>query len=201
MENSGKVFIGKLLRADNSSFVAGCRVADLKSPTLGALVKVPLEDKTEIFGLISNISITDDGLVRQIVSGENIPAEYTADNRYNRNLPVEISVLTIGYQQNNIIFHLLPPRPPLSLDMIFLCDTAELIRFTSTGHFGYFRHILRAENFPISELLATHLSQAREMHQASGQKDWFENASKELITLLRDDYATLMSVLSALSDI
>jgi hypothetical protein len=35
----------------------------------------------------------------------------------------------------------------------------------------------------------------------AGHPDWLPAAMQELITLLRDDYATLMSVLGALSDI
>jgi hypothetical protein len=200
MEMQQKIMIGKLLRADNTGFVAGCRVADLQTPGLGMLTRVPIENGTEIYGLISNISITDDGLVRQIVSGVNIPTEYTADNRYNRNLPVEISVLAVGFQQEGHLFHLLPPRPPLSLDVIYLCDQEELIRFTSTGHFGYFRHLLRAVDKPVGELLAAHLREARKAHLTAGNSEWFSAALQELITLLRDDYQTLMSVLGALAD-
>ena len=35
---------------------------------------------------------------------------------------------------------------------------------------------------------------------AAGHAEWVENAAKELITLLRDDYPALMAVLGALSD-
>lgn len=200
MSDTKKIIIGKLLRSDNTGFVAGCRVSELQAPTFGALVKVPIENGSEIYGLVSNISISDDGLVRQIVSGASIPSEYTADNRYNRNLPVEISVLAIGYQEKERIYHLLPPRPPLSLDSIYLCSLDELCNFTSAGHFGYFRHILRAEDLPIGELLAAHLKDARSAHTSKGDETWFNNAAQELITLLRDDYQTLMSVLGALAD-
>lgn len=200
MSDTKKIMIGKLLRSDNTGFVAGCRVSELQAPTFGALVKVPIENGTKIYGLVSNISISDDGLVRQIVSGASIPSEYTADNRYNRNLPVEISVLAVGYQEKEHIYHLLPPRPPLSLDSIYLCSQDELCNFTSAGHFGYFRHILRATDLPIGELLAAHLKDARNAHDLKGAETWFNNAAQELITLLRDDYQTLMSVLGALAD-
>jgi hypothetical protein len=115
----------------------------------------------------------------------------------NRNVPVEMSVLVVGYQEQQIIRHLLPPRPALSLDMIYLCDPDELVQFTSAGRFGYFRHILRSEDTPIGELLSAHISQ---VYQANPDKDWLVTASRELISLLRDDHDTLMSVLGALSD-
>lgn len=201
MINMQKKLIGKLLRANATRVVAGCNASDLINPSLGGLTRIPIEDDLDIYGLICDISILDDGLVRQIVSGINIPAEYTADNRFNRNLPVEINILTIGYQKNDQIFHLLPPRPPLSLDAIYLCDDNELIRFTSGGHFSYFRHVLRAMDLPIGEILAAHMQFAQSAYARAGNENWFIEASKELITLLRDDYPTLMNVLGALTDI
>jgi hypothetical protein len=112
-----------------------------------------------------------------------------------------MSVLTVGYQQGSLISHLLPPRPPLSLDAIYLCDAAEICAFTSAGRFGYFRHVLRAADLPVGELLAAHVQQASAAHTAAGDPAWIESATQELITLLRDDYPTLMSVLGALGDV
>ncbi len=201
MDSEKTIPIGKLLRADNSQFVAGCRVKELDAPALGALCKVKLEDQVDIYGLIINIVINDDGLVKQLVSGVSIPSEYTADNRYNRNLPVEIKVLAVGYQQDGKIYHRLPPRPPLSLDALYLCDAMELVRFTDAGRYGYFRHILRLQDAPVEELLVAHLAQARAAQESLGKVDWYTQACQELITLLRDDYARLVNVLNALAEL
>jgi hypothetical protein len=143
----------------------------------------------------------DDGLVRQLVTSRVLPPEVIADNRDNRNMPVEISIVTIGRRQSGIISHLLPGLPPTNLDMIYRCTSRELCDFTGTGRLGYFRHILRNDELPAGELLAAHLSQAREAHRSGGDPEWFSRATKELITLLRDDYPNLMSVLLALSDL
>ncbi len=188
--------IGRLLRAGTSGFVAGCAVSQFDAPSFGALVRAPLGADYQVYGLIYDIHIEDDGLVRQLVTAGNISAEVMRDNRERRIVPVEMSVLTVGYEQGGKIFHLLPPRPPLSLDVIYGCDPLELARFTSAGHFGYFRHILRAQDAPMGELLAAHLQQA-----GQNNPTWREAATREIITLLRDDYPSLMSVLSALSDI
>jgi len=193
--------IGKLLRADASSFVAGCRVKDMQNPEFGALVKVVLENGDEIFGLIQNIVINDDGLVRQLVSGMSIPSEYTEDNRYNRNLPVEIHVLTVGFRHNGKISHQLPPKPPMSLDKLYYCWDSELIEFTSHGRFGYFRHILRQVDQPVEELLVSHLDKARGAHWDTNEIDWYTHACQELIILLRDDYQRLANVLNALAEL
>jgi len=45
--------------------------------------------------------IDDDGLVRQLVSAEGVDETVIADNRLNRNLPLEIGVLAVGYQQDS----------------------------------------------------------------------------------------------------
>ena len=192
--------IGRLLRASTSEFVVGCRATQITAPAFGALVRVPLDDGTQIFGLIYDIHIDDDGLVRQLVTAEVADEAVIADNRQNRNVPLEMSVLAVGYQQAERIYHLLPPRPPLSLDVIYLCDAAEIRAFTDAGRFGYFRHLLRNKDLPIGELLAAHLQGAQAAHSEAGYPDWSHNAAQELIVLLRDDYPTLMAVLGALSD-
>ncbi len=192
--------IGHLLRSSTTEFVAGCSVSQLEAPAFGALVRAPLDKDYSVYGLIYDIHIDDDGLVRQLVTAGNVSAEVMHDNRERRIVPVEMSVLAVGYEQGGKISHLLPPRPPLSLDVIYLCSDAELAKFTSAGHFGYFRHILQAKDIPVGEVLAAHLQQARQAHQKAKNEMWFGSAAQELITLLRDDYPTLMSVLGALGD-
>jgi hypothetical protein len=192
--------IGRLLRAGTTGFIVGCRVTQIDAPSFGALVRVALDGDYQVYGLIHDIHIDDDGLVRQLVTAETVEEAVIADNRINRNVPLEISVLTVGYKLDGKISHLLPPRPPLSLDVISLCTAEEIRLFTGSGRFGYFRHILRAVDLPVGELLAAHIQQASIAHVEAGEFEWRESATQELITLLRDDYPTLMSVLGALGD-
>ena len=196
-----EIEIGRLLRASTTSCVVGCRVSQAEAPAFGELVKVPLGERHQVYGLIYDIHIDDDGLVRQLVTAEGVDENIIQDNRDNRNVPVEVSVLTVGYKQDGQIFHLLPPRPPLSLDVIYPCEPDELCAFTTAGRFGYFRHILRAQDLPVGELLAAHIQQAQATHRQSGDPAWGDRATQELITLLRSDYPTLMGVLGAISDI
>ena len=192
--------IGRLLRAGTTGFIAGCRVNQLSVPSFGALVRAPLTDGYQVYGLIHDIHIDDDGLVRQLVTADGVSEEVMKDNRERRIVPVEMSVLAVGYEQDCKVHHLLPPRPPLSLDVIYACDEKDVARFTDAGRFGYFRHILSGKDLPIGEVLAAHLLQAGKAHGVNGDA-WREKAVQELITLLRDDYPTLMSVLGALADI
>ncbi len=195
------VKIGRLLRADNRHFVVGCHVSQISRPAYGALVKAPVEQGFDIYGLIYEMRIDDDGLVRQLVTAEGLDENIIADNRLNRNVPLEMSVLAVGYRQGTEIRHLLPPRPPLSLDEIHLCSPDELYEFSNQARFGYFRHILRLREHPLEDLFAAHLAQAHQAHLARGEALWIEAAMQELITLLRDDYALMMNMLSALSDL
>jgi hypothetical protein len=197
--NVTEIETGRLLRSGTTGFVAGCRVNQLDAPAFGALVRAPLGNEYQVFGLIHDIHIDDDGLVRQLVTADHVTNEVMRDNRERRIVPVEMSVITVGYEQNGAISHLLPPRPPLSLDAIYLCDAKDLVRFTSAGHFGYFRHILRAEEVPVGEVLAAHIQQASSAQKANAK--WRDAAIQEVITLLRDDYPTLMAVLGALNEV
>ena len=191
-----QIEIGRLLRAGTTGFVAGCRVNQLEAPAFGALIRAPLSDSYQVYGLIHDIHIDDDGLVRQLVTSNNVSDDVMRDNRENRIVPVEMSVLAVGYEQDGKVHHLLPPRPPLSLDVIYLCSEDELVKFTEK--FGYFRHILNAKDAPIGEVIAAHIQQASAAHK---DKTWKDKATQEAITLLRDDYPTLMSVLGALGEV
>ncbi len=193
--------LGRLLRSGTTGCVVGCRVSQLDAPAFGGLVRIPLGDGSENFALIYDIHIDDDGFVRQLVTADGISEEVIQDNRINRSVPVEISALFVGCRQAGRISHLLPPRPPLTLDAIYACTPAELVEFTAAGRFGYFRHVLRSLDLPVGELLAAHLQQAARAQVAAGNPGWLSAATRELITLLRDDYPTLMSVLSAVAEI
>ncbi len=190
--------IGHLLRSGTTGFVAGCSVSQPEVPDFGSMVRAPLENGYQVYGLIYDIRIEDDGFVRQLVTGGNLNQEVIADNRKRRIVPIEMSVLTVGYEQDGVVSHLLPPRPPLSLDVIYKCDNSDLVKFTGAGRFGYFRHILRSKDAPIGEMLAAHILQAS---AAQTDTEWRDAAIQELITLLRDDYPLLMSVLGALGEV
>jgi len=195
------VEIGRLLRASTTGCVVGCKISNLNTPAFGSMVSIPLDENLKTYGLIYDMHVDDDGLVRQLVTAENLEPGVIDDNRVNRNMPAEISVLFIGYEDGDRMIHRLPPHPPLSLDAMFPCSEQEVMAFTSAGRFGYFRHILRAVDLPIPEILAAHIAQAAEIHARHDDSGWLKSATQELITLLRDDYATLNTVLNALSDL
>ena len=187
---------GRILRADITSCVVGTWVEKINESYFGALVKILVSEGYAIMGVIHNIQVADDGLVRQLLSSGSIAPVVIEDNRHNRNVPVEISVLFVGYIRNDQVFHLLPPSPPLSLDAMNVCTAFEKEAFTTAYRFGYFRHLLRNIDLPTGELLAAHLLDLKTVNN----EKWLEDAIQELIVLLRDDYPRLMTLMSALGD-
>jgi len=194
-----EIHIGRLLRANTRMCVAGCMVGQ-PLPPFGSLVRIPLNNGLTAYGLVTDINIDDDGLVRQLALSNSVPAEVIEDNRVNRNVPVELSVLFIGHSQDGRISHLLPPQPPLSLDNMFSCSEEDIRQFTSANRLGYFRYILSAEDVPTADLIAAHLLQAGNAHKSGKNNAWLRSTVQEIVTLLRDDHAVLSAVLSAIAD-
>jgi hypothetical protein len=200
--------IGRILRASTTGFVTGCRVSKLTAPAFGSLVKAqPVDAREAIYGLIYDMHIDDDPLVRRLILAESPAEAVINDQRENRLLPVEMSVLAVGYGSGNGHFdqlsasrirHALPPRPPLNLDPVLLClDKQEVLDFTA--HFGYFRLILRTaqSGVPVEQLLVAHILHVHETRQDDA---WVMAAITELIELLRSSYEMLIPTLEALSD-
>jgi hypothetical protein len=193
--------IGRLLRSNTSGCVIGCRIAQDNAPAFGQMVRIPLADGMQVYGLVNEIHIDDDGLVRQLVTASDISDEVLEDNRQNRNMPVEMSVAFVGWQQGIIIQQTRVPTPPLSLNEIFLCSEQEVLDFVSHGKFGYFRALLRNEEIPASDLITAHLRQVLDAEVKLSSSSRVEDSLREVIALLRDDYPQLMDVLSAVSEI
>jgi hypothetical protein len=192
--------VGRVLRASTVGFAVGCRVSQLSVPSFGCLVKAqPVDEREAIYGLIYDMHIDDDQLIRRLVMAESPREEAINDQRRNRLLPIEMSVLTVGYRLNGTIYHGLPPRPPLNLDPVYLCaNRPEVEEFTE--RLGYLRLILRAvgNNVPVDQLLVAHIRNAYE--QRGWDTDWTVKVIEEVIELLRSNYDVLIPTLEALSD-
>lgn len=192
--------IGRVLRASTTGFAVGCRVNQLSRPAFGGLVCAqPVDEREAIYGLIYDMHIDDDPLVRRLVLAENPPESVINDQRDNRLLPIEMSVIAVGYQLQGDIYHGLPPRPPLNLDPVELVADADLVRRFSS-RLGYLRLILRnvGSPVPVDQLLVAHISS---VYAIRGQDAaWAMQVIDELIELLRSNYEVLIPTLEALSD-
>ncbi len=193
--------IGRLLRANTTGCVMGCRLNQVSTPAFGDMIRIPLHDGKRIYGLVHEIHIDDDGLVRQLVSTEVSP-EIIEDNRQNRNAPIEMSVVFIGWEDEYArIYHTRVPYPPLTLDEIFPCDDEDVLRFTSREQPGYLRALLRNEELPAADLLSAHFNQVLSIKNHPDREGRRERYLSEVIALMKDDYPQLMDVLTAVSSV
>lgn len=184
--------VGRIIRASSTRFAVGCQVLRPQVPVFGSLVKVPALDGDQIYGLIHDVRMEDDPFVRQMAVTDGVPAEYIEDQRHNRQVPIEVGVLVVGYQRGEKIHQRLPPQPPLSLDVIHTCTAAELVAFTE--RFDYFRLVLDSRDLPADELLAANLRYAAGARDSAGE-GFLVDAGRELARLLAMDLYRLDAIL------
>ncbi|MCH2539437.1 MAG: hypothetical protein MK000_03675 [Anaerolineales bacterium] len=186
--------IGRLLRSTTVGFTFGCSVPEPEVPLFGDFVKAPAQHgQSEVIGLISDILIEDDPFVRQLIAAPDLPEAYIQDQRKNRQVPIEVSVLTIGYRRNNAVFQELPPQPPMTLDYIQRCEPEEIATFT--GSHDYFALIINTPDTSADELLPAALQRAAKARPADERRFFMLQAGKELARLLANDLPRLNTLL------
>lgn len=182
-----------ILRAGAASFTAGCRTLLRDVPYFGDLVEA--RSSFSLFGLIYDVTIQDDPVVRQLVLADVLEPELILDQRENRLVPIELHVLSVGYRlsDNGEIVQGLPPQPPASLDTLRVCNEAELRAFT--GSLAYLQQVLRTPQVPADELLAAHLVRAAAAYAPEARYQFLLGAGRELARLLSSDLVRLECLL------
>jgi hypothetical protein len=111
-----------------------------------------------------------------------------------RRVPVEASVLCVGFQENTgEIRQTLSAQPPITLDDVFNCDDDEVMQFTRK--LDFFRLVLDARDTPCDELLAASIRLSRDVRVVSQRETFIRDCGRELARLLANDSARLESVL------
>src|SRR5581483_4039009 len=187
--------VGRVLRASTVGYACGTRSHELDTPSFGAFVQTRFNNgvNVEVIGLIYAIHIDDDPLVRQLIMANQVNTPTLRDQRENRMVPVEISVVNIGYRINGESFHNLPPRPPMSLDPVYLCDADCIYDFTRK--FDFFRLVLNTAEVPAEELLAAALKHAAHARPVREQREFLIQAGRRLAQLLSYDLPRLNHLL------
>lgn len=187
--------IGKVLRAETRSFVFGCRVERQDVPIFGSLVKTQIQYRSAtVYGLIFNIVIEDDGMTKMLSVAEDVRDEDIAWQRARR-VPVEASVLCVGYQESGrTVRYALPAQPPITLDEVHHCTEEEILLFTDKV--DWFRLVLDSRDAPTDELLAAAVRFARDIRTSEpAQNSFTQLCGRELARLMAGDAARLESVL------
>lgn len=187
-----EIEVGRIISSSTARFAVGCQVLRPQVPAFGSLLKVRALGADEIYGLIHDVRMEDDPFVRQMATAQGVEPEYIEDQRRNRQVPIEVGVLVAGYRSGEHIFHLLPPQPPLSLDVIHTCADQELVAFTE--QLDYFRLVLDNRDLPADELLAANLRYAAQARGAAGH-EFLLRSGRELARLLAQDSLRLDGLL------
>jgi hypothetical protein len=186
--------VGRVMSSSTTHFSIGTKILAADVPRFGGFVKVAAPDGGDIIGLIYNVLIEDDLFARQLIGAE-VSAEYIADQRQNRQVPIEISVLVVGHAREGKMYQYLPAQPPIALDEIVTCHRDEIVQFTAD--FTYFRTVLNAKDAPADELLAASLRLAAAARGSQG-REYLVKAGRELSRLLAFDAVRLEGLLRRL---
>jgi hypothetical protein len=195
--NDLELQVGRVLGASTRSFSIGCAVMQPDIPAFGSFVRAEGQASGRvIYGLIYDVSVEDDLFVRQFI-GANPPDEVVRDQRENRQMPIEVSVLVVGRGDGREIRHCLPAQPPVTLDWLYQCSAQEVRSFTQ--RFDYFRLVLEAGEVPADELLAASLRAAAAARPESERETFLVDAGRELVRLLAGDPTRLEGLLKQVS--
>lgn len=189
--------VGRVLRASTRGYSCGTHSTRIDHRhDFGAFVKVPIANDDTLFaiGLIYAVEVKDDLLVSELVMAESFDANILRDQRENRMIPVEISVLNIGYGRDEVFATSLPPRPPMSLTQVRLCTADEVFYFTHMKDF--FRLVLNASEVPSDDLLAAMLRYASAAYHESERYDFMVRSGQQLTRLLSGNTQRLASILA-----
>ncbi len=183
--------VGRVLRSSTASFTIGTKTLAAEVPRFGGFVKACAGEVCDVIGLIYDVVLEDDLFARQLIGAE-VNAEYIADQRQNRQVPIEVSVLVVGHSANDKLYQYLPPQPPITLDEIITCNDEDVVRFTAD--FTFFRTVLDAREARPDELLAAALRTAATARGAQG-REFLVRAGRELSRLLAFDAVRLEGLL------
>ena len=196
--------IGRLMRSATTGFVFGCNLPEPDVPRFGDFVRVPAQHgRIDVIGLVYNIVVQDDAFVRPLVAAGDLPEEYILDQRRNRQVPVEVSVLAVGYRLNEPdgdqsgYVQGLPPQPPVTLDAIAACTRDEVAAFTE--RLDFLRLVLEAPDAPGEELAVVAIQRGARARLINDRALFLREAGRQIARLLPRDLPRLERILRRLA--
>ncbi len=195
---TSQMMVGRVLRASTRGFICGTQSNKVDSKhDFGAFVYAPIANDEGIsaIGLIYAVEIKDDMLVNELVMAEAVNSSILRDQRENRMVPMEISVLSVGCRYaNGQNLHSLPPRPPMSLSAVELCSREHVYQFTQSSDF--FPLVLNSAEVPSDDLLAAAIRYASWAYPENERYDFVVRCGRAVARLLSHDLKRLEHVLA-----
>jgi hypothetical protein len=204
------VVVGRVLQASTTRFTFGCQPSiaaqNQAIPAFGSLVKAAGPGEAVTYGLVHNVAVEDDLFVRQLVAAGMDDEVYIADQRQRRQVPVVVEVLLVGFgsplQGAGAALveprYYLPSQPPTTLDKVYACDSAEIVRF-SARH-DWLSTILAAPDIAADVLIPAALRAAARARPPDQREAYLVAAGRELARLLAQDPIRLDGILRQLRD-
>lgn len=191
--------VGRVLRASTRGFACGTQSNRVDHRhDFGAFVTAPIanNDSIQVIGLIYAVEIKDDLLVNELVMADSVNGSILRDQRENRMVPMEISVLNIGFRSmDGTAYHTLPPRPPMSLSLVELCTRDVILQFMQRHDF--FPLVLNAAEVPSDDLLAAAVRYAASCYDEEKERyDFLVKCGRAIARQLSHDLKRLEHVLA-----
>jgi hypothetical protein len=209
--NDESTVVGRVLQASTTRFTVGCRppiaAQDKAVPAFGSLLKAfsgAGNGELVLYGLVYNVAVEDDLFVRQLVAAGVEDEVYIADQRQRRQVPVVVEVLLVGFRntlQSAVApaaepRHYLPPQPPGTLDKVYSCSAAEVVRFTA--RYDWLHVLLGAPDSAADALIAAALRAAAQARPPDEREPYLLAAGRQLARLLAPDPIRLDAILRQL---
>ena len=189
--------IGRVTRCSTRGFVGAVRLPEPEWPVFGTFCKAEAQQgRSQVIGLIYDLSIEDDELARQLAASESLSPEQLADSQVNRQVPVEYRALAVGYQNSDGFVQSLPPQPPLTLAPIHRLPIADVRLFTERLEF--LTLILAVPEIPVDDLLAAALQTAAAARPEHDRRTFLVAAAAECARLVGRDLTRLEGLVRSL---
>jgi hypothetical protein len=189
--------IGRVTRCSTRGFVGAVRLPEPEWPVFGTFCQADAQQgRSQVIGLIYDLSIEDDELARQLAAADTLRPEQLADSQANRQVPVEYRALAVGYRQGDRFVQALPPQPPLTLAPIHRLSDADVRGFTA--QLDFLKLVAAVQEFPVDDLLAAALHTAAAVRPESERRPYLVQAAAECARLVGRDLTRLESLVRSL---
>ena len=186
--------VGEVIEAGTTELVAQCYELH-QPPPLGSLVKTA-DASLEIYGIVYNAATASlEPGRRPIARGKDEESEeaiYQSSPQLLKLLRTEFHALVVGYQENERLYHYLPPKPARIHAFVHLCSEEDVREFSQS--FDFLNTLLNNRlSAPTEEVVSAVL---RQMSRAHGDPHAFlVAAGKELALMLGGDFQRLKAIL------